>query len=184
MSPVNAPEATKPGTGTTEWRTPPELFDAITRRYQLNYDACASHASTLLPYYSTPEGTFLSGDAGIEQRSDDDGLTLSWAGLRVFMNPPYARRQIEAWVWKAYEERDRADIIVALLPAAPETRWFQTYVLPHCHIDWLPRRVRFIHPDEPCREDCPHELGAPAPSPTTGHVVAVFRSDLMRGERR
>ncbi len=186
MSPVNAPHATKPGNGTTEWRTPPELFYALDRRYDFDYDPCASHGSALCAAYSTPGGTYVR-SAGRPQPlllSSDDGLhNRRWDDARVFMNPPYARGEIERWVEKAYRERNAAQIIVALLPAATDTRWFQTYILPHCHIDWLPQRVRFVHPDEPCGDDCSHKLGAPGPSPTAGHVVAVFHSDLTRGVR-
>ena len=181
MSPVNAPSVTRPGGGTTEWRTPPGLFRALDRRYQFTYDPAASHQNALCRRYSTPGGTFerVSGTREPRRVSRMCGLLLPWAGRRVFVNPPYARGQLGQWVEKAYRERNKAQIIVALLPAATETLWFQRYILPHCHIDWLPRRVRFTHADEPCREDCRHELGAPAPSPTTGHVVALFRGDLV-----
>jgi len=85
------------------------------------------------------------------------------------MNPPYTRGLIEQCVEKAYNERDNAAIIVALIPAATETRWFQRYILPHCHIDWLSKRVRFIDP-------VTLQVGG---SPPSGMVIATFKTELM-----
>lgn len=173
------PQAQTVGGGSGEWRTPPDLFARLDQRYRLGYDAFASHKNHVLPMYSTVEGTFNQQGwcscsepkwcASYGFMGDTDGLTHDWSGLRVFMNPPFTRGFIEQAVEKAYEEREHAAIIVALLPAATETRWFQRFVLPHCHIDWLPRRVRFINP----------ETGKQGDSPTTGHVIAVFRSELL-----
>lgn len=162
-----------------EWRTPPHLFAALDRRFKFNYDAFASHENALCDAYSTVEGTFYQPYRPGNAFSPLDGLNHSWAEVRVFMNPPYSRYLIEQCVRKAFDERNRAEIIVALLPAATETHWFQRYILPHCHIDWLPKRVRFIHPDEPCQVGCMHALGQPGPSPTTGHIVATFRVNLL-----
>ncbi len=162
--------AQKVGGGSAEWETPPDLFERLNRRFHFDYDAFASHENHLTFHYSTIEGTFIQTDPGRPQmHRTADGLANPWANHRVFMNPPFTRGFIEQAVEKAYEERERAEIIVALLPTATETRWFQNFILPHCHIDWLPRRVRFINP----------ETGEPGNSPTTGHVIAVFKSELL-----
>lgn len=164
---MTANDRTGVGAGSAEWRTPPDLFARLNRRFQFDYDAFASHENALCGCYSTTEGTWIDG-------ADDarDGLTFPWEGRRVFMNPPYSRGLIEQCVEKAYSERDRAAIIVALIPAATETRWFQRYILPHCHIDWLSRRVRFIDP-------VTLQVGG---SPPSGMVVATFKTDLMGRE--
>jgi site-specific DNA-methyltransferase (adenine-specific) len=45
------------------------------------------------------------------------------------MNPPYGREQTNKWVQKAYEEsRKKNCIVVALLPARTDTRWFHEYI--------------------------------------------------------
>ncbi len=165
-----ANDRTGVGAGSAEWQTPPELFERLHRRFKFDYDAFASHENALLPLYSTVKGTFY-GPLAVPALpfTDCHGLQLDWAGRRVFMNPPYSRGFIEQAVQKAAGERFTAEIIVALLPASTDTRWFQQYVLPFAHIDWLPKRVRFIDP----------ETGEPGTSPPGGSIIATFKTDLM-----
>jgi phage N-6-adenine-methyltransferase len=160
-----AQDRTGVGAGSAEWRTPPDLFARLNARFQFDYDAFASHENALCANYSTTEGTrsettWLQGV---------DGLAFPWVTRRVYMNPPYSRDLIAKCVRKAVDERNNAQIIVALLPAATETMWFQQLVLPYCHIEWLPKRVRFIDP----------ETGEPGQSPPSGSVIAIFRQDYQ-----
>ena len=175
--------------GTAEWGTPPELFALLHRRFQFDYDAFASHENALCPVYSTVDGTYQQRGpcrcsepewcSDRERRSSRDGLDFDWSGRRVFLNPPYSRGLIDRCVAKAYEERHRAAIVVALLPANTETDWFQRYVLPHCHIYYLPKRPHFIHPNFKCSETCDHAQGRPAKNPKGAFVVATFKTELM-----
>ena len=166
------PQAQTPNGGSMEWRTPRLLFDWLNSRFGFEYDAFASHDNALCGIYSTIEGTYghSAGDPlAIDPR---DGLDYPWSDWRVFLNPPYSRGLIEKCVRKAHDERNNASIIVALLPAATESKWFQRFIIePRHHIEWLPRRVRFINP----------ETGEPGNSPTTGHVVVIFRPDPIEG---
>lgn len=80
---------------------------------------------------------------------ETDGLRQSWAGERVWCNPPYS--SIEPWVRKAWDEAPTADGIVMLLPAnRTEQKWWQTLVEPHrdrgsgFRVKFLPGRMRFI----------------------------------------
>lgn len=83
----------------------------------------------------------------------DDGLRQSWAGERVWCNPPYSN--IGAWVEKAWEEHGTADGIAMLLPANRcEQSWWQRHVEP-CRdrtgvlrVTFLPGRMRFIRAGE------------------------------------
>lgn len=80
----------------------------------------------------------------------DDGLAQSWAGERVWCNPPYSN--LYAWVAKAWAEQEHTRGIVMLLPAnRPEQRWWQELVEPHrdrpgspLTVEFLPGRMRFI----------------------------------------
>jgi len=79
-----------------------------------------------------------------------DGLRQSWAGDRVWCNPPYSA--IEPWVRKAWLEAPRTLGIVMLLPAnRTEQKWWQGQVEPHrdrpgsgLRVEFLPGRMRFI----------------------------------------
>lgn len=90
-----------------EWTTPKRLFDKLNRRFLFDLDAAASDENHLCPAYYTKE---------------DSGLDHSWEGMRCFVNPPYS--QIKAWASKFVEEAERADCIMALIPARTDTQWF------------------------------------------------------------
>lgn len=82
----------------------------------------------------------------------DDGLRQSWAGERVWCNPPYSR--IGHWVEKAWREQEHTDGIAMLLPAnRTEQGWWQQMVEPYrdrrnsqLTVLFLPGRMRFIAP--------------------------------------
>lgn len=82
----------------------------------------------------------------------DNGLAQSWAGERVWCNPPYSR--IGHWVEKAWREHEHADGIAMLLPAnRTEQGWWQQMVEPYrdragspLSVVFLPGRMRFIAP--------------------------------------
>jgi len=112
--------------------TTPEMFEPLHRRFRFTIDVAALPHNAKMPRYLTPE---------------DDGLTQSWAGERVWCNPPYST--IEPWAEKARMEVD-AEIVVLLLPAnRTEQGWWQRQVEPFrrsgaCTVEFLPGRPRFI----------------------------------------
>lgn len=82
----------------------------------------------------------------------EDGLAQSWAGERVWCNPPYSN--LYAWVSKAWNELDSTLGIVMLLPAnRVEQAWWQGCVEPYrdrpdgrLRVRFLPGRMRFERP--------------------------------------
>ena len=82
----------------------------------------------------------------------DDGLSRSWAGERVWCNPPYS--SIGPWVEKAWLEHAGTSGIAMLLPAnRTEQAWWQRHIEPHrdrtdspLAVLFLPGRMRFIEP--------------------------------------
>ena len=62
-------------------------------------------------------------------------------GYRVFCNPPYGRT-ISDWVEKAYEE-SRNSLVVMLLPARTDTRWFHEFILNKAEIRFIRGRLKF-----------------------------------------
>jgi hypothetical protein len=67
-----------------------------------------------------------------------DGLSISWAGQRVFCNPPYGPG-IGQWLAKATE----ADLAVYLVPSRTDTRWWHEYAMRADQIRFLRGRLRF-----------------------------------------
>lgn len=112
-------------------QTLPETFAEFHRRFGFTVDAAASAHNAQLPRYWTRE---------------IDGLAQSWAGERVWCNPPYSN--IRPWVEKA--AKLEAEIAVLLLPAnRTEQAWWQDIIEPRrdagtVRVEFLRGRMRFI----------------------------------------
>jgi len=94
-----------------EWETPQELFEQLHQKFLFTLDPCCDESNAKCEQYFTKE---------------DDGLIQSWAGHRVFMNPPYGR-SIGKWMQKAYEEFLNGTTVVCLVPARTDTIWWHEY---------------------------------------------------------
>ncbi len=116
-----------------EWATPQWLFDALNARFLFTLDPCCTAATAKCPKFYT---------------KTDDGLAHSWAGERVFMNPPYGRGDngIDPWVRKARREAVGGALVVGLLPARVDTEWWQENVQGHADVRFLRGRVHFAPP--------------------------------------
>jgi site-specific DNA-methyltransferase (adenine-specific) len=112
---------------TNEWATPQALFDRLNRIFQFTLDpACTPENAKCAKYYT----------------AKDNGLAQSWLGERVFLNPPYSR-EIVQWVAKAREEADQGALVVGLLPARTDTRWWHEHVQGHAEIHFFAGRLKF-----------------------------------------
>lgn len=63
-------------------------------------------------------------------------------GERVYLNPPYGR-EISKWVEKAYNENLNGTMVVLLLPARTDTRWFHDFIYKKHEIRFLKGRLKF-----------------------------------------
>ena len=96
-----------------DWTTPRELFDRLDAMFgPFDLDAASSHENALCEQHYTVE---------------DDALSITWGGVRVFCNPPYSK-ELGKWMRKAYEERNRHEAIVMLVPARTETVYWKQWV--------------------------------------------------------
>ncbi len=116
------------------WTTPPEILDHLYRviggRFDL--DACSPCRGSRAPVR-----------ARLHYTAEDDGLTLPWTG-RTFVNPPFGRH-IGLWTTKAREEAacGRASVVVGLLPARVDSRWWHRDVADHAHVALLRGRLSY-----------------------------------------
>ena len=108
---------------TVEWQTPQDLFERLDAKYHFDLDVCASELNARCDRFYTKA---------------DDGLAQPWNG-RCWCNPPYGR-EIAKWVKKAVESKT---LVVMLLPARTDTRWFHDYCLPYGKIEFIKGRLRF-----------------------------------------
>ena len=67
-----------------KWATPQDFFDKLNEEFHFTLDAAASPENAKCRKYFTEQ---------------DDGLTKSWKGETVFVNPPYCRKT-GSWVKK------------------------------------------------------------------------------------
>lgn len=110
-----------------EWETPQWLFDKLNERFQFTLDVCATPDKAKCERFFTPE---------------TDGLAQSWQGERCWMNPPYGKA-IYQWVQKAREEAANGAIVVGLLPARTDSRWWQDNVAGHADVRFIKGRLKF-----------------------------------------
>lgn len=109
---------------TPVWETPQDFFDDLNSRYRFDLDVCALPENAKCAKFFTPE---------------IDGLAQDWSGHTCWMNPPYGR-EIGKWVEKAAMSQT---IVVGLLPARTDTRWFHDWVLGVADVTFLRGRLKF-----------------------------------------
>ena len=109
------------------WATPQAFFDALDAEFNFTLDVCALPENAKCNNYYTPEM---------------DGLARPWTG-RVWCNPPYGRT-IGKWVRKArISVAVGAEVVVMLLPARTDTRWFHDYIYGKAEIRFIKGRLKF-----------------------------------------
>lgn len=132
-----------------DWETPQAFFDKLNKGFGFTLDPCASAGNAKCALYYT---------------EDDDGLQQDWGGHHIFVNPPYGRR-MGAWVQKAYSEsRKHNTVVVMLIPARTDTKWWHDYVMKAKEVHLVRGRLKF------------GSSASAAPFPS---AVVVFHSDTM-----
>lgn len=103
------------------------FFKELNKEFNFDIDVCATPENAKCKAYFTPE---------------IDGLNQEWQGV-CFMNPPYGKK-IKKWVEKAYtESRKNNCIIVGLLPARTDTRYFHDFIYNKSEIRFIKGRLKF-----------------------------------------
>ena len=109
-----------------DWATPDCLWQRLDNLYRFDLDVAADASNARCTRYF-----------GVH----DDGLAQSWAGARVWCNPPYGR-DIGLWVEKAASEQDSAALIVMLVPSRTDTAWWHD-AMRTARPEFLRGRLRF-----------------------------------------
>jgi DNA N-6-adenine-methyltransferase (Dam) len=110
---------------TDEWWTPPEVFEALGLKF--NLDPCAP-----------PAGEALWLPVKRRYTREDDGLSLPWRG-RVWLNPPYGR-EAGKWVQRLAEHGHG----IALVFSRTDVRWWHAAVPSATAICFIRGRLTFI----------------------------------------
>ena len=112
---------------TPEWSTPQYLFDELKKEFGLHIDCCATKENAKCNLYWDKES---------------DGLSQDWDNHHIWMNPPYGR-EIGKWVKKASEIKGKHGMVVCLLPARTDTKWFHDYIYNKSEIRFIKGRLKF-----------------------------------------
>jgi len=98
---------------TDQWATPQKFFDECSATYgPFDIDVCADATNTKCIIYFDKA---------------TNGLTQIWTG-KCWMNPPYGRG-IGEWMKKAYESAGNGTVVVCLVPARTDTKWWHDYAI-------------------------------------------------------
>jgi phage N-6-adenine-methyltransferase len=132
--------ATVTSSATAEWPTPQWIVDQL--------------GSEFGPFDLDPAADLLNAKAPAYYTAADDGLAQPWRG-RVWLNPPYGRG-IKHWMAKARSEvaLGNADLVVCLVPARVDTRWWRDSLAAASLVRFWPGRIAFA------------DGAAPAPFPS------------------
>jgi len=137
------------------WGTPPEVFRLLNDVYDFQLDAASTHENRLCHNHFT---------------DNEDGLQRDWSEYRrVWLNPPYGRT-IGKWMQKAYEESRKGCLVVCLVPARVDTRWWHEWVLHKTRVTFFKGRLRFIRH---CNGSAARGGSAPFPS-----ALVIYEPDL------
>jgi len=129
----------------SEWETPQDFFDELDREFSFDLDAAASAENAKCERFWTKE---------------DNALLQPWDGI-IWCNPPYTKdwKLTYAFVRKGYEEAQKGSIVVMLLAARTDVRWWHDYAMRASEIRLVKGRLRFSG-------------SGPAPFPS---AILVFR---------
>mgnify|MGYP000859488223 CR=1 FL=1 len=137
----------KLGKESDEFGTPDWLFKALDEEFIFTVDAAASRANAKCERFWSKE---------------TDALQQSWAGERVFCNPPYSRGMVHAFFTKAMLETRSGScrLAVLLIPTYTEREWF--------HVSRNSFEVRFVRGRI--------QFVGGASSARGNHMIIIFRS--------
>ncbi len=115
------------------WQTPVALAELLTQAVGgFDLDPCAASADRRRARVK----------ARLLLTAADDGLSVPWRG-RVFVNPPYGRA-LKVWVRKcASEVAIGRAMVVGLVPARPDTRWWHDHIAGQSDVFMLRGRLQF-----------------------------------------
>ena len=112
---------------TDQWATPQNFFDKLNAQYNFELDVCADKTNHKVKKYYDEQ---------------DNGLIQPWAPYRCWMNPPYGR-VIGHWMKKAYDESQLGALVVCLVPARTDTKWWHDYAMRGGGVEFIRGRLKF-----------------------------------------
>jgi len=121
-----------------EWRTDPDVFNAINKEFKFSLDAAASETNSKCDYFLTKK---------------DDSLSVDWSKYlwnrcmpkTVWINPPYGRGYIKKFMDMCIEQKVKLVTSVMLVPATLDAQWLPINDISEIRII-TGGRLSFYHP--------------------------------------
>ena len=108
------------------WQTPQVLFDRLNEEFNFDIDVAASESNAKCNRFFTEK---------------ENALLKEWNGT-CWCNPPYGKK-IPFFIRKAYEESNKGNTIVCLIPARTDTRYWHDYVMFADEVRLVKSRIKF-----------------------------------------
>lgn len=122
---------TRFNTSRQDWSTPKELFNKLNKEFNFEWDLAAEQDNALCNKFYSKE---------------QDGLKQKWEGV-CWLNPPYGDKSSKMvnWIKKAYDDTQENPnlIVVMLIPARTNTKWFANYIAQCCEVRFIIGRPKF-----------------------------------------
>ncbi len=129
----------------SSWETPPWLFKTLDEIFHFNLDCAASPENALCSKFLTYDNRYF-------YMTEFDALSVDWLNLAkqgnnsnptAWLNPPYTRELLPAFIRKVEQEYDKGLTIVTLLASRTETNWFNICWERARYLVFLNQRLKF-----------------------------------------
>lgn len=137
-----------------DYLTPHSFIQKVLQKENLPYfdcDVCSSLYNIPALIYGTKDGFFIPDGEKKHQVQKEDGLKGNWY-TNNWCNPPF--KKCENFVKKAVIEQAKGKTTYMLIPARPETKYWQEWILQNgkpnrknVEVTFLKKGLKFIHPD-------------------------------------
>lgn len=144
--------------GNNEWYTPPEILEAA-RRALGDFDL--DPASSAIANRTVRASRFFT--------AEDDALSQPWPTGRIWMNPPYSRDLLSAFIDRFLDAVSRGSSGIVLVNNATETGWFQRLIGGSDAVCFTAGRIKYLTP-----------AGRPENAPLQGQAMIYFGQDRRR----
>lgn len=133
-----------------DYLTPPAIYQQVLQENDLPYfecDTCCSKYNIPALIYYKRDGQYALN----KKIGEENGLTGDWFAFN-WCNPPFG--QCEEFVKKAAEQQQKGKTTFMLIPARPETEYWQKYILQNgkanranVEVHFYKKGICFIDPD-------------------------------------
>ena len=115
-----------------DWPTPQDMFEALDKVYEFNFDLAAGKENSKCKHFYSQE---------------QDALIQEWTASSCWLNPPYGgtgSNKLAAWIKKAHESSEKyGNRIVVLIPARTNTSWWHKHCMKAKEILFVEGRPKF-----------------------------------------